>query len=69
MREQVLSVGHGTLIGVDATTFRYCLDPTVGGECWQRAGASRFAFNQCLQMVKTAYTVAALAMVRCCGPG
>jgi putative transposase len=40
------------------TTFRFCLDPTV--EQYQvlarHAGASRFAFNQCLQMVKTAST-------------
>ena len=40
------------------TTFRYCLDPTVEqGEVLARhAGASRFAFNQCLRMVKTALT-------------
>ena len=40
------------------TTFRFCLDPTV--EQFQvlsrHAGAARFAFNQCLQMVKTALT-------------
>ena len=38
------------------TTFRFCLDPTVE-QCevlaWH-AGASRFAFNECLRMVKTA---------------
>lgn len=40
------------------TTFRYCLDPTVGQyEVLARhAGASRFAFNQCLRIVKTALT-------------
>jgi putative transposase len=40
------------------TTFRYCLDPTVEqGEVLSRhAGASRFAFNQCLRIVKTALT-------------
>lgn len=38
------------------TTFRFCLDPTVE-QCEvlaRHAGASRFAFNQCLWMVKTA---------------
>ncbi len=40
------------------TTFKFCLDPTVEqGEVLARySGASRFAFNQCLQMVKTALT-------------
>ncbi len=40
------------------TTFRYCLDPTVEqeGVLSRYAGASRFAFNQCLLMVKTALT-------------
>jgi len=40
------------------TTFRFCLDPTVEQrEVLARyAGASRFAFNQCLHMVKTALT-------------
>src|SRR4051812_21462633 len=40
------------------TTFRFCLDPTVEqAEVLARhAGASRFAFNQCLRMVKTALT-------------
>ena len=40
------------------TTFRFCLDPTVE-QCEvlaRHAGASRFAFNQCLGMVKTALT-------------
>ena len=40
------------------TTFRYRLDPTVE-QCdalSRRAGASRFAFNQCLQVVKSALT-------------
>jgi putative transposase len=38
------------------TTFKFCLDPTVGQyEVLARhAGASRFAFNQCLRIVKTA---------------
>ncbi|MGX9790356.1 RNA-guided endonuclease TnpB family protein [Mycobacterium sp. MMS18-G62] len=38
------------------TTFRFCLDPTVE-QCEvlaRHAGASRFAFNQCLRMVKVA---------------
>jgi putative transposase len=40
------------------TTFRFCLDPTVEqcGVLARHAGASRFAFNQCLVMVKTALT-------------
>src|SRR5271168_136544 len=40
------------------TTFRYCLDPTVEQQVVlaRHAGASRFAFNQCLRMVKTALT-------------
>jgi putative transposase len=40
------------------TTFRFCLDPTVEQyEMLARhAGASRFAFNQCLRFVKTALT-------------
>jgi putative transposase len=39
-------------------TFRFCLDPTVE-QCEvlaRHAGAARFAFNQCLQAVKTALT-------------
>ncbi len=40
------------------TTFRYCLNPTVEQHKMlaRNAGAARFAFNQCLQMVKTALT-------------
>jgi len=40
------------------TTFRYCLDPTVeqAQALAQHAGAARFAFNQCLRMVKSALT-------------
>jgi putative transposase len=40
------------------TTFKFCLDPTVGQHelLARHAGASRFAFNQCLRMVKTALT-------------
>jgi putative transposase len=38
------------------TSFRYCLDPTVEQQqtLSRHAGASRFAFNQCLSAVKTA---------------
>jgi putative transposase len=38
------------------TTFKFCLDPNVEqSEVLARhAGAARFAFNQCLEMVKTA---------------
>jgi putative transposase len=37
-------------------TFKFCLDPTVEQDdlLARHAGASRFAFNQCLAMVKTA---------------
>jgi putative transposase len=37
------------------TTFRFCLDPTVEQHevLARHAGASRFAFNQCLRIVKT----------------
>jgi putative transposase len=37
------------------TTFKFCLDPTVEQHelLSRHAGASRFAFNQCLRMVKT----------------
>ena len=40
------------------TTFRFCLDPTVEQHevLSRHAGASGFAFNQCLRMVKTALT-------------
>lgn len=37
------------------TTFRFCLDPTIEQQkvLDRHAGASRFAFNQCLRMVTT----------------
>jgi putative transposase len=40
------------------TTFKFCLDPTVEQRevLARHAGASRFAFNQCLAMMKTALT-------------
>jgi putative transposase len=40
------------------TTFRFCLDPTVEQQevLARHAGAARFAFNQCLRIVKTALT-------------
>jgi putative transposase len=40
------------------TTFRFCLDPTVEQDevLARHAGASRFAFNECLRTVKTALT-------------
>jgi putative transposase len=54
----MVSVGDGMLADEMSrhTTFRFCLDPTVEQhEVLARyAGAARFAFNQCLQMVKTA---------------
>ncbi|MGB6209839.1 helix-turn-helix domain-containing protein [Mycobacterium sp.] len=55
-----LSVGGGMLTGEMSrhTTFKFCLDPTVEQHDLfaRHAGASRFAFNQCLRMVKTALT-------------
>jgi putative transposase len=40
------------------TTFRFCLDPTVEQRevLARHGGASRFAFNQCLRIVKSALT-------------
>jgi putative transposase len=40
------------------TTFKYCLNPTAEqkGVLARHAGASRFAFNQCLYIVKSALT-------------
>ncbi len=40
------------------TTFRFCLDPTVEQHevLARHGGASRYAFNQCLEMVQTALT-------------
>ncbi|MEB3048381.1 RNA-guided endonuclease TnpB family protein [Mycolicibacter sp. MYC123] len=40
------------------TTFKFCLDPTVeqGAVLSRHAGAARFAFNQCLRLVKTGLT-------------
>lgn len=40
------------------TTFKFCLDPTVEQQdvLGRHAGASRFAVNQCLRVVKTALT-------------
>ena len=42
------------------TTFNFCLGPTVEQQQQQQlarhAGAARFAFNQCLRIVKTALT-------------
>jgi putative transposase len=56
----VVSVGAGMLTGEMGrhTTFRFCLDPTVEQQqvLARHAGAARFAFNQCLRMVKTALT-------------
>lgn len=53
-----MSPCRGTLAGEMArhTTFRFCLDPTVEqlAVLARHAGAARYAFNQCLAMVKTA---------------
>jgi hypothetical protein len=40
------------------TTFKFCIDPTVEQHelLSRHAGASRFAFNQCLAMVKNTLT-------------
>jgi putative transposase len=54
------------------TTFRFCLDPKVE-QCEvlaRHAGAARFAFNQCLRMVKTALTQRKpIPVSKCRGPG
>src|SRR6202162_5633049 len=59
-RSDWLSVGGGMLTGEMSrhTTFRFCLDPTVEQHqvLARHAGAARFAFNQCLRMVKTVLT-------------
>lgn len=51
-------MGCGILTGEMSrhTTFKFCLDSTVEqhDSLARHAGASRFAFNQCLAMVKTA---------------
>jgi putative transposase len=55
-----LSVPSGKLAAEMSrhTTFKFCLNPTVEQQqvLARHAGASRFAFNQCLRMVKTALT-------------
>ncbi len=56
----MLSVGFGMLTSEMSrhTTFRFCLDPTAEQQQFlaRHAGAARFAYNQCLRMVKTALT-------------
>ena len=54
-----VSVSYGMLGPMSRhTTFRFCLDPTVEQHevLARHAGASRFAFNQCLRIVKTTLT-------------
>ena len=55
---KTLSVGGGTLSGKMSrhTAFRFSLDPTAEQKeaLARHAGAARFAFNQCLGMVKAA---------------
>jgi putative transposase len=57
---RVLSVCCGMLTAemTRHTTFRFCVDPTVEQHdvLARHAGASRFAFNQCLRTVKTELT-------------
>jgi hypothetical protein len=61
-RSVVLSVCDGILVGEMArhTTFKLCLDPTAEQHdvLARHAGAARFAFNQCIRLVKTALTLA-----------
>jgi putative transposase len=48
-----MSVASRTMVSMTRhTTFRYCLDPTVGQQTMlaRHAGAARFAFNQCLRL-------------------
>ena len=57
--QRLLSVGGGMLTEMSRhTTFKFCLDPAVEQRkvLARHAGAARFAFNQCLQMVKAALT-------------
>ena len=52
----VLSVAYAMLRVMSRhTTFKFCLDPTVEQKelLARHAGAARFAFNQCLRIVKT----------------
>ena len=55
-----LSVGCGMFSAEMSrhTTFSFCLDPTVEQRevLARHAGAARFAFNQCLRIVKAALT-------------
>jgi putative transposase len=55
-----LSVGSGIVVAAMTrhTTFKFCLDPTNEQRevLARHAGAARFAFNQCVAMVKTALT-------------
>ncbi len=57
---EFLSVTGVMLDGVMSrhSTFKFCLDPTVEQQAVlaRHAGASRFAFNQCLRIVRTALT-------------
>ena len=52
----VSGICHARLEMTRHTTFRFCLDPTDDQLCAlaRHAGAARFAFNQCLRMVKDA---------------
>ncbi|MGV0698879.1 RNA-guided endonuclease InsQ/TnpB family protein [Mycolicibacter sinensis] len=55
----VLSVAYAMLrVMTRHTTFKFCLDPTLeqNDVLARHAGAARFAFNQCLRIVKTALT-------------
>ena len=52
-----VSVGRGSLLEMSRhTTFRFCLDPNDERQhlLTRHAGAARFAFNQCLRIVKDA---------------
>ncbi len=57
-RLTIVSVGRGTLARKMSrhTTFKFCLAPTPDQDelLARHVGAARFAFNQCLRMVKTA---------------
>jgi hypothetical protein len=66
LRLRLVTARHAVVSGVVGcslmmsrhTTSKFCLDPTVE-QCEvlaRHAGAARFAFNQCLGMVKTALT-------------
>jgi putative transposase len=58
VRDVVGATWHSAVLMSRHTAFRSCLNPTIEQRAVlaRHAGAARFAFNQCLRMVKTALT-------------